>query len=85
MLFFCNNFLLRIIDTRYKKKILELAEQHDKASEIEKVQRYAMPSEKGELQTYLEEDLKEKVPRIQVPSHLCCTKYLFSLSHVIVD
>ncbi len=46
---------------RYKKKILELAKQHDKASEIEKVQRYQMPSEKGELQTYLEEDNKEKV------------------------
>ena len=46
---------------RYKKKILELAKQHDKASEIEKVQRYQMPSDKGELQTYLEEDNKEKV------------------------
>jgi len=47
--------------SRYKKKILELAKQHDKASEIEKVQRYNMPTEKGELQSYLEEDLKEKV------------------------
>lgn len=46
---------------RYKKKILELAKQHDKASEVEKVQRYQMPSEKGELNAYLEEDLKEKV------------------------
>ena len=47
--------------SRYKKKILELAKQHDKASAVEKVQRYQMPSEKGELNSYLEEDVKEKV------------------------
>ena len=40
---------------------MELAKQHDKASEVEKVQRYQMPSEKGELNSYLEEDTKEKV------------------------
>lgn len=47
-------------EKRYKKKILELAKQHDKASAVEKVQRYQMPSEKGELNSYLEEDVKEK-------------------------
>ena len=47
--------------SRYKKKILELAKQHDKAGEVEKVQRYTMPSEKGELNSYLDEDVKEKV------------------------
>jgi hypothetical protein len=42
-------------------KVLELAKQHDKASEIEKVQRYQMPSEKGELlHSFLEEEEKEK-------------------------
>jgi pre-mRNA-splicing factor ATP-dependent RNA helicase DHX16 len=41
--------------------VLELAKQHDKASEIEKVQRYQMPSEKGELlHSFLEEEEKEK-------------------------
>ena len=40
--------------------MLELAKQHDQASEIEKVQRYQMPSEKGELHSFLEEDEKEK-------------------------
>ena len=44
----------------YKRKVLELAKQHDKASEIEKVQRYQMPSDKGELHSFLEEDEKEK-------------------------
>jgi len=47
-------------EKRYKKKILELAKQHDKAGEVEKVQRYTMPSEKGELNSYLDEDVKEK-------------------------
>jgi len=47
-------------ERKYKKKILELAKQHDQASEIEKVQRYQMPSDKGELNSYLEEDIKEK-------------------------
>ena len=42
-----------------------MAKQHDKASEIEKVQRYQMPSEKGELNSYLEEDVKEKVKKAQ--------------------
>ena len=44
---------------------MELAKQHDKASEVEKVQRYQMPSEKGELNSYLEEDTKEKVRAYQ--------------------
>jgi pre-mRNA-splicing factor ATP-dependent RNA helicase DHX16 len=34
------------LERRYKKKILELAKKHDKAGEIEKVQRYHMPQDR---------------------------------------
>ena len=40
---------------------------------MEKVQRYNMPSEKGELNSYLEEDLKEKVIFELTRLHLECT------------
>ena len=43
-------------DRKYKKKVLELATQYSKASEIEKVQRYHMPEDRknSELQQYVE-------------------------------
>ena len=45
----------------YRKKILELAKEHDKARQVEKVARYAMPDErsKGE-DMYVEVDETEK-------------------------
>ena len=50
----------------YRKTILQLAEQHDKASEVEKVQRYYMPDEKKKNQEiWLEADEKEKVPHYE--------------------
>lgn len=33
-------------EREYKKKVFSLAKEHDKASEIEKVQRYEMPKER---------------------------------------
>jgi len=51
---------------KYRKTILELAKQHDKASEVEKVQRYYMPDEKKKNQEiWLEADDKEKVPHYE--------------------
>ena len=51
---------------KYRKTILELAKQHDKASEVEKVQRYYMPDEKKKNQEiWLEADEKEKVPHYE--------------------
>jgi len=48
-------------EKKYRKTILELAKQHDKASEIEKVSRYQMPDEnRKEIDTYVEVDEKEK-------------------------
>ena len=51
---------------KYRKTLLQLAEQHDKASEVEKVQRYSMPDEKKKNQEiWLEVDEKEKVPHYE--------------------
>ena len=52
---------------KYRKTILELAKQHDKASEVEKVQRYYMPDEKKtkDQEIWLEADDKEKVPNYE--------------------
>ena len=74
-----HRLIYNILLFRYKKKVLDLAKQHDKASEVEKVQRYQMPSEKGELQQYLEEDLKEKVASI----HARDTETLDSLKEAL--
>ena len=47
-------------DRKYKKKVLELATQYSKASEIEKVQRYHMPEDRknSELQQYVEVNIR---------------------------
>lgn len=51
---------------KYRKTILELAKQHDKADEIEKVDRYYMPDEKRKNQErWLEGDEKEKAPNYE--------------------
>lgn len=55
-------------ERRYKKTVLDLAEQHGRAAEIEKVQRYVMPEDrKGlkETDTYVEADDREKVPHYE--------------------
>ena len=67
-------------EKRYRKSILELAKQHDKASEIEKVQRYAMPDEKKKNQEiWLEDDDKEKAPNYEQKKweegHLAVSQY----------
>lgn len=48
----------------YKKKILDIAKQHEKAREMEKVQRYHMPKDmkKGQKGEYVEVDEREKLP-----------------------
>ena len=48
-------------EKKYRKKILELAKEHDKAREIEKVTRYVIPDEKSKGEDlYVEVDDKEK-------------------------
>ena len=52
-------------DREYKKKILSLAKEHDKARELELVQRYHMPDDKREKampDRYVEIDDREKQP-----------------------
>ncbi len=56
------------MEKRYKKKILELAERHDKASEVEKVQRYHMPQDRKdgkETESFVEADEREKAPNYE--------------------
>ena len=64
-------------DRKYKKKVLELATQYSKASEIEKVQRYHMPEDRknSELQQYVEVNIyrhrgKSRIIRCQLKSDL---------------
>ncbi|XP_067124027.1 pre-mRNA-splicing factor ATP-dependent RNA helicase DHX16 [Centruroides vittatus] len=55
-------------DIKYKKKILRLAKEHEKARELEKIQRYHMPEEnrnKKADEAYVEIDEKEKVPNAE--------------------
>ncbi len=53
-------------ERRYKKKVLELAVEHSKAGEIEKVQRYHMPdAKKGKDHHYVEADEREKAPNYE--------------------
>ncbi|KAK9693373.1 hypothetical protein QE152_g34246 [Popillia japonica] len=48
-----------------KKELLKLAQEHEKARELEKVQRYHMPRDlgKGETADYIEVDELEKLPQ----------------------
>ncbi|XP_054712032.1 pre-mRNA-splicing factor ATP-dependent RNA helicase DHX16-like [Uloborus diversus] len=54
-------------ELEYKKKILELAKQHDKAKEMEKIERYHMPeaSRKEPSKKYEEIDEREKAPNAE--------------------
>ena len=50
----------------YKKNLLDLAKKHDKAGEVEKVQRYHMPSkDRKECDTFVEADEREKQPNYE--------------------
>ncbi|OQR72688.1 putative pre-mRNA-splicing factor ATP-dependent RNA helicase DHX16-like [Tropilaelaps mercedesae] len=44
-----------------KKQLLEIAKEHEKAKDLERVSRYVMPDEK-KMDSYIEVDTKEKVP-----------------------
>ena len=54
-------------ERRYKKTVLELAVQHSRAGEVEKVQRYHMPdAKKGkDKEFYVEADEREKAPNYE--------------------
>ena len=54
-------------EREYKKTVLKLAKQYDAAGEIEKVQRYRMPTDKkgNENDRYVEVDEKEKAPNYE--------------------
>ena len=54
-------------ERRYKKSVLKLAEQYDRAGEVEKVQRYHMPVDRKGKETdrYVEVDEKEMVPNYE--------------------
>ena len=52
-------------DLEYKKKILSLARDHDKAKELERVQRYYIPDEDSKPGKYVEVDESEKVPNAE--------------------
>ena len=54
-------------ERQYKKTVLKLAKQYDAAGEIEKVQRYRMPTDKkgNENDRYVEIDDKEKAPNYE--------------------
>ncbi|KAL1459627.1 hypothetical protein WDU94_011591 [Cyamophila willieti] len=52
-------------EREHKKKLLELAKEHDKARELEKVQRYYMPKGTKGPEKYEEVDEKEKVPHYE--------------------
>ncbi|KAG5675858.1 hypothetical protein PVAND_005726 [Polypedilum vanderplanki] len=51
-------------DREYKKRVLDIAKQHERARELERVQRYHMPKDmkKGEKGEYVEVDETEKLP-----------------------
>ncbi|XP_037515630.1 pre-mRNA-splicing factor ATP-dependent RNA helicase DHX16 [Rhipicephalus sanguineus] len=55
-------------ELEYKQKVLQLAKEHDKARELEKVQRYRMPQErkgKDDIEEYVEVDEREQVPQAE--------------------
>ncbi|XP_059619306.1 pre-mRNA-splicing factor ATP-dependent RNA helicase DHX16 [Phlebotomus argentipes] len=51
-------------DRAYKKQILQIAKEHEKARELERIQRYHMPQDikKGDKSEYVEVDEREKMP-----------------------
>uniref|UniRef100_A0A2R5LFA9 RNA helicase n=1 Tax=Ornithodoros turicata TaxID=34597 RepID=A0A2R5LFA9_9ACAR len=52
----------------YKRKVLKLAKEHERARELEKIQRYRMPVEKkgkDDIEEYVEVDAKEQVPQAE--------------------
>ncbi|XP_058825732.1 pre-mRNA-splicing factor ATP-dependent RNA helicase DHX16 [Topomyia yanbarensis] len=51
-------------DREYKRNLLQIAKEHEKARELERVQRYHMPKDikKGEKEEYVEVDEREKMP-----------------------
>ncbi|XP_055546808.1 pre-mRNA-splicing factor ATP-dependent RNA helicase DHX16 [Wyeomyia smithii] len=51
-------------DREYKKNLLQIAKEHEKARELERIQRYHMPKDikKGEKEEYVEVDEREKMP-----------------------
>lgn len=51
-------------ERHHKKELLKLAQEHEKARELERVQRYHMPRDlgKGSTADYIEVDELEKVP-----------------------
>lgn len=52
------------VDREHKKQLLQIAREHDKARDLERVQRYHMPADKkkGEKDEYYEVDDREKLP-----------------------
>ncbi|XP_013784938.2 LOW QUALITY PROTEIN: putative pre-mRNA-splicing factor ATP-dependent RNA helicase DHX16 [Limulus polyphemus] len=55
-------------EVQYKRKILELTKEHERARELEKVERYHIPEEKKEKEppkSYVEVDEKERVPNAE--------------------
>lgn len=51
-------------EREYRKRLLDIAKEHEQARELEKVQRYHMPKDmkKGEKGDYVEVDEREKLP-----------------------
>lgn len=51
-------------DREYKKNLLQIAKEHEKARELERIQRYHMPKDikKGDKEEYVEVDEREKMP-----------------------
>ncbi|XP_055858285.1 pre-mRNA-splicing factor ATP-dependent RNA helicase DHX16 [Episyrphus balteatus] len=54
-------------EREYKKQLLTIAKEHEKARELERVQRYRMPQDmkKGEKEDYVEVDEREKLPNFE--------------------
>lgn len=51
-------------EREYRKRLLDIAKEHEQARELERVQRYHMPKDmkKGEKGEYVEVDEREKLP-----------------------
>uniref|UniRef100_A0A1Q3F626 RNA helicase n=1 Tax=Culex tarsalis TaxID=7177 RepID=A0A1Q3F626_CULTA len=51
-------------DREHKKNLLQIAKEHEKARELERIQRYHMPKDikKGDKEAYVEVDEREKMP-----------------------
>ncbi|XP_055921348.1 pre-mRNA-splicing factor ATP-dependent RNA helicase DHX16 [Eupeodes corollae] len=54
-------------EREYKKQLLTIAKEHERARELERVQRYRMPQDmkKGEKEEYVEVDEREKLPNFE--------------------